>query len=229
MQALGLIETKGLVAATESADAMLKAADVNLLEKTYVGGGLVSITVTGDVGAVKAAVEAGGAAVRRIDEKLLISQHVIPRPHEELSSIIATTKTEPEEKAGIEETAIAEAELEEGALMEEMVTTKTEPEVANVVDSPEEDAKTDEAQGETNVSIQLDCSKLQNKETVDKMLVEYGLEEVIKALRTFKVVKLRNLARAYKDFGIVGRKISKADKELLIAEFRKYYENNELS
>ncbi len=111
MQALGLIETKGLVAATESADAMLKAAAVNLLEKTYVGGGLVSIAITGDVGAVKAAVEAGGAAVRKIDEKLLVSQHIIPRPHEELNSIILAAETEQEE------------------IVEETVTTETEQEV----------------------------------------------------------------------------------------------------
>ncbi|WFD11760.1 BMC domain-containing protein [Tepidibacter hydrothermalis] len=113
MQALGLIETKGLVAAIESSDAMLKAADVNLLEKTYVGGGLVYICVTGDVGAVKAAVEAGGAAVRKIDEKLLISQHVIPRPHEELNGIIGTIENELEEETAVEEVIIPETEAKE--------------------------------------------------------------------------------------------------------------------
>lgn len=210
MQALGLIETKGLVAATESADAMLKAADVNLLEKTYVGGGLVSIAVTGDVGAVKAAVEAGGAAVRKIDEKLLISQHIIPRPHEELNSIIATTKTE----------------IEEETLIEEIVTIETEPEAAIIEDPVLEDAKIDASQEETNASIQLDFSKLDNKEAIDKMILEHGLEEIIEALRKLKVVELRNLAREYKYFGIAGRKISKADKKLLIAEFIKYYEKN---
>lgn len=204
MQALGLIETKGLVAATESADAMLKAADVNLLEKTYVGGGLVSIAVTGDVGSVKAAVEAGGAAVRKIDEKLLISQHIIPRPHEELNSIIATTKIEIKKEASIEET----------------VTIETEAEAAIIVEPVLEDAKMDASQEETNASIQLDFSELDNKEAVDKMLLEHGLEEIIEALRKYKVVKLRNLAREYKDFGITGRKISKADKK--IADYRVY-------
>ena len=72
MQSLGLIETKGLIAAIESADAMLKTSNVNILEKTYVGGGLVSIAVTGDVAAVKAAVEAGAAAVKNINVTLLI-------------------------------------------------------------------------------------------------------------------------------------------------------------
>ena len=86
MQALGFIETKGLIAAIESADAMLKASNVTLLEKQYVGGGLVYISVTGDVGAVKAATDAGAAAAERVGE--LISVHVIPRPHQEVELIL---------------------------------------------------------------------------------------------------------------------------------------------
>ena len=96
MQALGLIETKGLIAAIEASDAMLKAAEVRLLEKTIVGGGLVAIAVTGDVAAVKAAVEAGAAAVERIGSLLLVSQHVIPRPHEDLDSMIGPQDPEEE-------------------------------------------------------------------------------------------------------------------------------------
>ena len=86
MQALGLIETKGLIAAIESADNMLKAADVTLLEKTHVGGGLVTVMVRGDVGAVKASVDAGAAAAERVGE--LVSIHVIPRPHDEVEGIL---------------------------------------------------------------------------------------------------------------------------------------------
>ncbi len=90
MKALGLIETRGLVAAIEGADSMLKSADVTLLEKTYVGGGLVTMTVEGEVGAVKAAIDAGAAAAQRIGE--LISVHVIPRPHDSLNGLIVCTK-----------------------------------------------------------------------------------------------------------------------------------------
>ena len=86
MQALGLIETKGLIAAIESADTMLKAAEVTLLEKTHVGGGLVTVAVVGDVGAVKAAVDAGASAAQRVGE--LLSVHVIPRPHSTLDGLI---------------------------------------------------------------------------------------------------------------------------------------------
>ena len=73
MQALGLLETKGLIAAVEGADIMVKAADVSILEKSYVGGGLVTITITGDVGAVKASIEAGIAAVKKLGSEFLIS------------------------------------------------------------------------------------------------------------------------------------------------------------
>lgn len=87
MQAIGFIETRGLVAAIESADAMLKAAEVHLVERTFVKGGIVTITITGDVAACKAAVDAGVASVNRMGGTIL-SQHVIPRPHESLDGVI---------------------------------------------------------------------------------------------------------------------------------------------
>ena len=84
--ALGLIETKGIVGAVEAADAMCKAAKVTLLGKENSGGGLVTVMVRGEVGAVKAATDAGAAAARRVGE--LISVHVIPRPHGEVEKIL---------------------------------------------------------------------------------------------------------------------------------------------
>ena len=89
-QALGMIETKGLVASIEAADAMVKAANVTLIGKEHVGGGLVTVMVRGDVGAVKAATDAGAAAAERVGE--LISVHVIPRPHEEVEFILPSIK-----------------------------------------------------------------------------------------------------------------------------------------
>ena len=85
-QALGMIETKGFVASIEAADAMVKAANVTLIGKEHVGGGLVTVMVRGDVGAVKAATDAGAAAAERVGE--LVSIHVIPRPHEEVEAIL---------------------------------------------------------------------------------------------------------------------------------------------
>ena len=88
MLALGLVETRGLLAAIEGADAMLKAADVRLLEKNLATGGLVTITVAGEVSAVQASVDAAKACILRIAGAELVSTHVIPRPDDELNSIL---------------------------------------------------------------------------------------------------------------------------------------------
>ncbi len=86
-EALGMVETRGLVGAIEAADAMVKAADVKLIDKEKVGSGLVTVMVRGDVGAVKAAVDAGAAAAKRVGE--LVSVHVIPRPHEDVEILLS--------------------------------------------------------------------------------------------------------------------------------------------
>ena len=85
-EALGLVETKGLIGSVEAADAMVKAANVVLIGKEYIGAGYVTVMVRGDVGAVKAATDAGAAAARRVGE--LVSVHVIPRPHTEVERIL---------------------------------------------------------------------------------------------------------------------------------------------
>ena len=90
MKALGMIETRGLVAAIEAADAMVKAANVELIGSEKIGSGLVSVMVRGDVGAVKSAVEAGGANAAKLGE--LVATHVIPRPHTDVEKILPTVK-----------------------------------------------------------------------------------------------------------------------------------------
>jgi len=89
-KALGMIETRGLVAAIEAADAMTKAAEVTLAGTEKIGSGLVSVMVRGDVGAVKAAVEAGAAAASRLGE--LVACHVIPRPHSDVAKMLPKVK-----------------------------------------------------------------------------------------------------------------------------------------
>ena len=216
MQALGLIETRGLIAAIESADAMLKAAEVTLLEKTHVGGGLVTVAVTGDVGAVKAAVEAGAAAVRKLNNTLLLSEHVIPRPHQELEDVIVSTamlnqgepelekepETEIEPKPAMDAEPDAEAKPEEESEAE--ILAEKESETISLTEIPEE----------------------LHKEAVDKIASESGWKAAMSVLNGLKVVKLRNLAREYKDFSIAGRMISKADKQMILTEFEKYYGQN---
>ncbi len=90
LEALGMIETRGLVAAIEAADAMLKAANVTLVGTEKIGSGLVSVMVRGDVGAVKAAVEAGGESAQRLGE--IVATHVIPRPHGDVEKILPALK-----------------------------------------------------------------------------------------------------------------------------------------
>lgn len=100
LEALGMIETKGFISGVEAADAMVKAANVQLVGKEYIGAGYMTIFVRGDVGAVKAATDAGAAAARRVGE--LISVHVIPRPHGEVERILpkgGNVGFSPDEKA----------------------------------------------------------------------------------------------------------------------------------
>ena len=85
-EALGMVETKGLIGSVEAADAMVKAANVTLVGKEYIGAGYVTVLVRGDVGAVKAATDAGATAARRVGE--LVSVHVIPRPHSDVEIIL---------------------------------------------------------------------------------------------------------------------------------------------
>ena len=85
-EALGMVETRGLIGAVEAADAMVKTANVILVGKEYIGAGYVTVLVRGDVGAVKAATDAGAASARRVGE--LVSVHVIPRPHTDVERIL---------------------------------------------------------------------------------------------------------------------------------------------
>ena len=93
MEALGMVETKGLVGSVEAADAMVKTANVVLVGREFIGAGYVTVLVRGDVGAVKAATDAGAAAARRVGE--LVSVHVIPRPHDEVEKILPGEKVVP--------------------------------------------------------------------------------------------------------------------------------------
>lgn len=201
MQALGFIETKGVLAAIEAADAMLKAADVSLLEKTKVGGGLVAVTVTGDVAAVKAAVDAGAAAVERINDAALITRHVIARPHDELTAVIGGGTPDEPEKEPVPEIA----EEPEAEVLKEITAEEPVEESSNEPDS-------------------VDTIK---RETVELWMKQDGLEETMKILEDMKVTELRTLAREYPEFSIAGREISKANKTLLLEEFGKYYGQND--
>ena len=188
--ALGLIETKGLVASVEAADAMVKCANVELIGKVQVGGGLITIMVRGDVGAVKAAIDAGAAAAARVGE--LLSVHVIPRPHAETDKLLSSF-TQP---------LIFEEEKLEMKL-ETKVETKLE-------------TKLEEKNMEESKALQ----------DMNMLVQEKGLDEVMKELSTWSVMKLRKFARVFKDLSISRTQISNANKRKLVDEIYKHYERS---
>ncbi len=246
MQALGMIETKGLIGSIEAADAMVKAANVTLIGKVHIGGGLVTVMVRGDVGAVKAATDAGAAAAQRVGE--LISVHVIPRPHMEVESILPHLPETPDDKpekpvppeepnAGAEEPAEAEAAVdaaEQSAEPEEIAepVEDAEPEVnAEPEEQPAVEESPAEAPEQNNIPAEEEKSeeapqdeKLSRKK-LEATVKEDGLDQAMSDLAFLKLGELRELAKEYYEEGELTQKnlkrISKGD---LLDAFRSFYE-----
>ena len=186
-----MIETKGLVGSIEAADAMLKAANVTLASKTHVGGGLVTVMVRGDVGAVKAAVDAGAAAAERVGE--LISVHVIPRPADDVEYILdpltpPEPPADPEPKLEPETERAAEPEAEMEPEPPAQPEPESEPEDPSLEEDPEEEAH----------AVELESL---SEESMQRMTV----------------ARLRAVARALGATGMTRREIRFAKKEELIA------------
>ncbi len=227
MQSLGLIETKGMLAAIEAADAMLKAADVGILGKIKVGGGRMNVSVTGDVAAVKAAVDAGMAAVDRLGSGLLLSGHVIARPHEELETVIGRTppmgtddggawaeRTGPEAARDEKQTEPASALTEEAA---EGVAEEASEEAA------EETAEEAQSASPGQLASQAVFAAPPDRRTLDRLAAEAGGEAAVKALISLKAAELRTLAKEYPELELAGRDISKASKTLLLTAFQAHF------
>ena len=207
MQALGMIETRGLLASIEAADAMLKAADVTLLDRTKVGGGLVTISVTGDVAAVKAAVDAGAAAAERLGDGLLATQHVIARPQQDVELLFRP----PEEKVAKPEEIPEEQPSDEGG--EEPQPQESEP-TQEPEQKPEQPEQSEQKQAVGQIG----------REWCDALFQQEGTTRLMEVLGSCSVVKLRYLARSYPEFEIAGRAISKANRSRLLKEFERWYD-----
>lgn len=222
MQAIGMIETKGLLATIEAADAMVKSANVNILEKVYIGGGYVSVTVTGDVGAVKSAVDAGVSAVNRLSDNILVSHHVIARPHYDLESILETKPAIERLEEAIEEKVLCEMveeSIEEviSEIVDEAVEETLEESIdKEIINEGSEEVQTLEI---LDKAIDLDMTK----EELDKLVEEKGLDEALKILEDLKVSKIRKLAKEFKDLDITSKTISKEDKGALLNRLRNHY------
>ena len=140
MQAIGMIETRGVLAAIESADVMLKTANVRLVSKEKVGGGLITVIVEGDVAAVKASVEAGAYAVENLDKSLLVSKHVIPRPVSDVHDLLLADIKELKEEKNLskdKEEIIVSDKVEDGLELKEEKNLSQEKEEIIISDKVE--------------------------------------------------------------------------------------------
>lgn len=204
MQALGMIETRGTLAAVEAADVMLKAANVILVEKTKAGGGLVTVIIAGDVAAVKAAVEAGASAVGRLGEGLLVTDHVIPRPHEEMEEFFRPGTPDSNNNM--------EYGLEGNTDDEELPSNESEGEK-----QPDAGKKDSEM---------ISTSPI-NRAWCDRLFDSSGIEAVMTALKVCHVAQLRKLARSYPELGMAGRELSRANRSRLLKELKQFYEQKQ--
>ena len=208
MDALGMIETRGLVAAIECADVMLKAADVVLSGRTLVGGGLVTVCVSGDVGAVKASVDAGEAAVLHLGKDLLISRHVIPRPDVAIAGILPSNgpdKPDPPDPVPSKEGL---------ALAEERIDASGAETWQGTDTTPKEEAP--------EVSFEDIDFKNFHKAEADALAVQPGVN-LDGVFRKMPVPALRRLVREYTDIGLTGRAVSRAKKAVLLRLLADYY------
>ena len=181
MQALGFIETRGLIAAIESADAMLKAAEVRLVERTFVKGGIVTITVTGDVAACRASVDAEASAVARMGGTIL-STHVIPRPHESLDGSMIGSVDPVWEQEEIENT---EDKLEEDAFEEE-------PETAEEETSKEEPEAAGEEKPDQNPESEAKKAGA-NRAYVESTVETDGIDKAISVLKRSRTAEIKEM------------------------------------
>ena len=250
-----MIETRGTLAAIEAADVMLKAADVTLVEKTKIGGGLVTVTVTGDVAAVTAAVDAGASAAEHLGEGLLVSRHVIPRPHEELEGFFGPGPENPGDRNEPEAEDEPETVTEEpeAASEDEPETAEEAPEAAaengpeaaaaeqaEAAGAEETDAETGEdgtAAAEPDAEAQAGDTAVQEPQIsipnpvtrawCDGLYDVSGAEAVMTALKNCHVTQLRKLARSYPELGMAGRELSRANRSRLLTELRQWYETRQ--
>ena len=199
--ALGLVETKGLVAAIEAADTMVKTAHVVLIGKEITRGALVTIKIIGDTAAVRSAVDAGAVAAQRVGE--LVSQHVIPRPDDELELLI-----------------FAESQLPQNE-REQILSKEPAPPVKIDFSTAEEEPKTQQSGNVDEIEEEPPKEQVQEELYTMPEGLSPELQEYFKQLDVMTVHELRHLARTVEGLSIYGRQISRAIKKELIEELLK--------
>ena len=211
-RALGMIETRGLVASIEAADAMVKAASVKLISKEKVQGGLVTILVVGETAAVKSAIDAGAAAAQRVGE--LVSTHIIPRPDDQIDDIVSGIQSSGKEiKQEIKISLEKKPERKSRTIRVKEEEVEKEVEVKPVfktTSSSTIDRLKQEALGETSSA---DSEKLSTGSVVKPVFS-------MKELEVMNVHQLRRFARDVEEFPIKGREISRANRGELLDFFK---------
>ncbi len=215
-RALGMVETRGLIASIEAADAMVKAARVQLLGKEKVEGGLVTILVEGETAAVKSAIDAGAAAAQRVGD--LISTHIIPRPDDQIDAIIvrnAGIETKRNKRKPIPETKIKplpEKKAERKRKQIKIIEKESPEEIKPIFKSSSSstiDRLKEEALGDTSTIEK-------SGKTKSKGEFKYSMVE----LEVMNVHQLRRFARDIESFPIKGREISRANRGELLDFFK---------
>lgn len=208
-QALGMIETRGLVASIEAADAMVKAARVTLLGKEKVQGGLVTILVAGETAAVKSAIDAGAAAAQRVGE--LVSTHIIPRPDDQVGEMLTgisaanTSKAQPIETIPLSSKPKRERRIQK--VEEKELFEEAEPITSTSISTIEK--LKEEALGESYKTDKI-------KKPKSKSIQKFSMAE----LEVMNVHQLRRFARDFEEFPIKGREISRANRGELLDFFK---------
>lgn len=210
-RALGMIETRGLIASIEAADAMVKAANVQLIGKEKVQGGLITILVVGDTAAVKSAIDAGASAAQRVGE--LVSTHLIPRPDDQLDEIIAGI-TSTERKSRKKEEILVPEKKQERATKQKVIKAKEIIEeevrpVQRISSSSTIDRLKKEALGKTSPAEKTQI-------THPPLSFNFTMAE----LEVMNVHQLRRFARDIESFPIKGREISRANRGELLDFFK---------
>lgn len=211
MQSLGMIETKGLVALVEATDTMLKTANVNFLKIEKIGAGLVSVIITGDVSAVKTAVDAGVRSVENLGDDFLKSYHVIARASDDLNLLFQESKLDFEKN---KEVFLGNDE-----------NTKDENFKQVEIVEYEENLKTEENTLQ-NKEVVLEEVFL-NRDNVDEYLRVNSFERFFEELEKLRLSDIRHILKKYKNLSISHKDISKSSKKRLIEELKMYYERGE--
>lgn len=201
MDALGMIETKGLIAAIEACDVMLKTANVSLVGKRKSTATLVTILITGDVGAVKASVEAGAAAAEKVTPGSLLSAHVIPRPIGDIEKAFGPGDT-PKKPSGSGEKTVDEVAFDSENVAET---------------APTADAGSEDLHSAESIEVIEDVAVVEEPVKVETAAIATDVVQLsAENLQRMSVSELRKLARRQPNLGISGRKISSANKQVLI-------------